>query len=327
VTATPRPAARAAGYLGFGYEVPQTVIGNQDPRFVLGHAAQHGGISEAELFTGLRERRRLDEDDSVEAMMARAARKALDDAGLAPGEVERVYGYASPSAHLSPNGLYRVHRLLGLPRTTTVFPIHTDLTNFVAASVLAREAIAVHACERALVVIGGAWTRVMDYRSPHAVSIGDGAAAMVVGPSERFAIVDHVYETWSEDEETMVLDVRELDGVARPVFALSDEGVRSFVTNGVEVPPRLVRLLLERNGVRSDQITLVTHQASRRLMDAWESAIRPAVYASTLEEYGNMALATVGVTLAHVAARVRTEYIAVVAMGMGVHFSGMLIRR
>ena len=167
----------------------------------------------------------------------------------------------------------------------------------------------------------------MDYASPHAASIGDGAAAAVVGPSERFVIVDTAWETYSEDEETMVLDLRARDGgPLRPTFALSDGGVRSFVTNGVTVPPRLVLDLLARHRITPDRVALVTHQASRRLMDAWAEAIQPAEYLSTLEEYGNMTLATAGVTLARHVHRVRSEYVVMATLGLGVHFGVLLIR-
>jgi 3-oxoacyl-[acyl-carrier-protein] synthase-3 len=315
--------------------VPETVRTNDDPVFDPLRAAIATGaagiVDEVALFTGLRERRVLAAGERIEPLMAEASRRALAAAGVAASAIDRLYGYATPSEYLTPNALYLVHQLLGLERRAAVFPINCEFSNFIAGVVLAWEAILAKRCNVALAVAGSALSRGADYALPHAVSVGDGAGAAVVGPSERLVILDSIFETQSDDFDTMTLAARphpeRVDAFTRPTYLITEGGRRAFLERGMTTPPRLVNELLARHGVASENVTLVTHQASRRLLQAWTDGVRPREHVDTFEELGNMTLASIPVTLSKCAAAMSTDYIACASAGTGANFSALLLRR
>ena len=320
---------RGVGFLGFGHAVPPHVRTNDDPIFrEVREGARSNGVSEVELFTGMRERRYLGPGERLEPLMVEAGRQALARAGVAPGQVDRLYGYATVSEMHTPNALFSVHRDLGLPAHTLVLPINSEFTNFLTGCLLAWEAIAMGHGAHALVVCGGNWTRHMDYRNPHSLVCGDGAGAAVLGRGGALELVDHAVHTRSDIYEAMGMRSHATDtGLSVPTYAIAAEGVRAFMELGMNEPPRLIAALLERHGLRAEQLTLVTHQASRRLMDQWKNAIQPGAYLDTFDEYGNLGLASIPVTLSRHAERLTTDYVTLIALGTGLHVLVLLLRR
>lgn len=323
---------RPIGFLGLGHALPERKRNNADPLFQ--HArrgAEANGVSEADLFTGVLERRVVADGETAEAMTVTAAREALAAAGLAAREIDRLYGYVSPSANLLPNGLFEVHRQLELPVTCQVLPIHIDFTNFIVACGLAQEAIRAGVCKYVLVACGGAWTQNLDYANPHAWSVGDGAAAGVLGYTDELVWVGQAVATHSFAVESMTLRTREVDpqrgaAGAKPTFLISSQGVKAFLELAMTEPPRLLKGLMREHGVTPDKLTLVSHQASARLMDNWAQQLEPKAYLSTLAELGNMTLATVGINLALKGHEITTDYVGCIALGAGQHFAVGLIK-
>ena len=74
-------------------------------------------------------------------------------------------------------------------------------------------------------------------------------------------------------------------------------------------------------------ITLITHQASRVLMDQWAEMIQPKLYLDTLAEFGNLTLASHPVTLAYHYTNINTEYLVLAAVGVGYHQTALLFKR
>lgn len=332
------------GILGFGHAVPAGVRTNDDPVLAgLRAAARAGGGKEAEskLFFGVRERRCLGPGEDIEGMMVEAGRAAIAAAGISADRIDRLLGYSSVSEYEVPNGLFKVHQGLGLSRQAKVIPLNREFSTFLLGLVLAWEAILAGRCEHALVVCGSGWTRNMDYTASHAVSLGDGAGAAVVGPSDRWVIVDHAEETFTDDDDyhgmTMKVRVSDAgglryvvsgeDGLPVPTYRITEGGLRSFMAHGMKDPARLAALILERNGVPPGEAALVTHQGSQVLMDQWREAVRPAEHPNTLEQYGNMTLASVPVTLAVHAGSIRAGHVVLATPGPGAHASALLLRR
>ena len=314
----------AVGLAGLGYAVPPQVRRNDDPVFEpLRRAAGAGG--EHALFYGNRERRCLGPGESLAALTARAGAAALSDAGVKAGEVDRLYGYVSVSDYIAPNGLYEVHRDLGLGEHTLVVPVHAEFANFLLGVVLASEAIQAGHAGRVLVAVGACWTRSMDYTQGHSIGVGDGAGAALVGPSERLVLVDWAADTFSREYGAMALRRWPEKALDHPTYGIDpDAGIEAFLSTGMEGPPRLVRRLLDKNGVLPGDITLVSHQATRKLMDHWAERIGPRAY--TFEEFGNMVIASIPVTLAKYAREIRTPWLVLVGLGIGGHQMALLLR-
>lgn len=331
----------AIGLLGYGYALPDHARKNDDPIFSqIRTTANSQGVSEHTLFTGMRERRVLQQGESLSDIMVTATKKAIKNAGIKLDEIDRLYGYGSVAEFITPNVLYKVHRDLGLLPSTLVVPIHSDFSNFPLSLIQAWEAILAGHCRYALIVTGGNFSRHGDYTAGHSLSLGDGAGAVVVGPEAPFVMQDYISETWSNEYGYMTIQNRQtvhngiraivVDEHNRPIptFGIDQEaGVQSFLTTGMHAPPRMINQLLERNGLTSDQITMISHQASRKLIDHWTDLIKPKAFFDTLADLGNMALASVSVTLAHYHERVETDYLLLHSLGLGFHHTAVLLRR
>ncbi|HEX8820606.1 MAG TPA: 3-oxoacyl-[acyl-carrier-protein] synthase III C-terminal domain-containing protein [Archangium sp.] len=315
-------------FLGFGAALPERVRTHEDPLFDrIREAARARGVSEASLFYGNREHRCLGPGESLASLTAKAGRAALEDAGVRPEQVDRLYGSVFVSEFISPNELYQVHREVGLGSHALVVPVQTDFANFLMGAVLAWEAMLAGHSERALVAVGAGLTRNMDYSQGHAFGIGDGAGAAVLGPGERLALVDYAADTFSDEYGAMTMRPRPEAGFDQPVYGLEpSRGVEAFLHTGMDGPPRLVERLLRKHGLTGDDITLMSHQATRKLLDHWNEKIRPREYLNTLEDSGNMAMASLPVTLARYHREVRTKYLVLLGLGIGAHQLALLVR-
>jgi 3-oxoacyl-[acyl-carrier-protein] synthase-3 len=316
---------QSVGIVGLGHALPASVRTNDDPLF-RGIRRQH---AESELFYGVSERRVLAAGEAVEELMLEASRSALRAAGVDPSRIDRLYGTASISEYITPNGLFRVHRDLGLPSRSLVLPINAEFTTFILSCVLSWEAIAAGHCRHALVACGAHWTPHVDYAMPYSMVIGDGAAAAVIGPSGRLLFVDYATETLSELYDVMHIRTRPRQpGAERdPAFTIQEAGHHAFTTQGVEVPARLALGLLKKHGISSDQVALVSHESSKRLIDAWAERIRPAEYPEHLETLGDIPGCSVPMTLSMCESSLRSPYIVLISPGTGVHFAALLLKR
>ncbi|NOK37446.1 3-oxoacyl-ACP synthase [Corallococcus exercitus] len=313
--------------LGAGAAVPARIRGNDHPLFEpLRRAAREGG-GEIALFYGNRERREMEPGESLASLTAKAGQAALQDAGLSAADVDRLYGYLSVSEYITPNALYAVHQELGLSQGALVVPVQADFVNFLMGVVLAWEALRAGGIRHALVAVGAAWTRNMDYTQGHAIGIGDGAGAAVVGPGDKLVLVDWAADTFSDEYGAMTMRSRPEAGLDHPTYCLAPgSGVKAFLSSGMNGPPRLVERLLAKNGVSREDVTLISHQATRKLMDHWAEAIRPREYVDTFADYGNMVHASIPVTLARFHRQLRTKYLVMVGLGIGAHQMAVLVR-
>ncbi len=329
------------GILGFGYSVPQHIRTNDDPLFQqMKTTANSQGISEKSLFTGTKSRHYLKPGETLNDLMVEAAQKAIFDAGLKPEQIDRLYGYGSVSEFITPNTLYKVHADLDLSSKTLVVPINSEFSNFVTSIIQAWESIAAGRIENALIVCGCHWTKYVDYTKGHALSIGDGAGAVVIGRSSSFTLLDYETEVLSNEYGAMTMQCRssinngihsmivDENNLPIPTYDITNEaGIQSFLTSGMDGPPRIIKTLLERHGLSSDQIALISHQASRKLMDNWNQVIQPKEYFDTFEQFGNMVLASIPVTLACSYNQITADYIVLIALGVGFHQTALLIKR
>ena len=150
-----------------------------------------------------------------------------------------------------------------------------------------------------------------------------------MGPAGRLRLVGHAAETSSADYHVMGMKVHvpesggegrvlvDDSGVPVPTYLIRDDGVRAFLEEGMNGPPRLVLELLRRHGVDPARVAMITHQASRGLLAHWADAVRPGQHLDTFQELGNMGLASVPVTLARRAHEITADYIVLVSRGPG----------
>jgi 3-oxoacyl-[acyl-carrier-protein] synthase-3 len=323
-----RPAILATGSC-----LPDTIRRNDDPIFDWLH--QNPPPNE-DLFEGYDQRRVLAPEEQLVELMVEAARSALQRAALAAADIDLLIGYASVSTWEMPNDLTAVATKLGLAPTTPVIPINSEYSNFNHGMVVADALISAGRATRALVVVGSNWTRYVDYHTPPAISVGDGAGAAVVAMSDDpagFRVRDVAFDAEPRYLGGMYVSADPTQPplvpptFARPVFHLNDVGVEAFKTFGVHRPPSLVEEVLSRNGLSPSDVAFVGHQTSSVLNQAWTTALRPAVFVQTLATYANMTSASIAVNFDVCADEITTSHVALVGLGPEPSCSVVLLER
>jgi len=325
---------RDIGIIGMGMRLPDSIRRNDDPIFDYLRKHHPDGQN---LFTGYDRRHVLAEGEGVLDILAPAARMAIDDAGLTPDQIDLVMGTVSPSTFLLPSDLFALHNLLKLPQTTATLPIVNDFNNFNAALTLADTMVRAGRARNILIAIGGGWTRIMDYRSPQSISAADGAAAVVVGlagkrqqPRWRYVDAEVVAEQQNFGEMYLIGDRRQAptsyevgspsdpdplgEDWTGPYFHITDAGLAAFSSFGAVTALLAVTRLLQRQGIPASDVTLTGHQASQKLIDAWQKAISPKSMFFTIADAGNMTVANIPVNLCLLQPQVKTPW--VVALGL-----------
>ncbi|WP_293371331.1 hypothetical protein [Nevskia sp.] len=323
--------------LGTGYCLPKTIRTNDDPIFAWLHANNPPGKN---LFAGYEQRRVLAADEDLMTIMLPAAASALAAAKLNAADVDLLLGIGSVSDYSPPNALSQLHRQLGLSANCWVLPLANDFSNFNAGLLLADAMIRAGRARTALVVVGTNWTRYVDYHTPQAISAADGAAAAVLGASKHgWRVVDQQVLMATANYGSMTMS-GQVVGFPQPVqgyssletpatFAITPAGAAAFGSFGVQKSVEAVTMLLKRNRLKGRDISLISHQASSVLTEAWKAAIKPAQYIETLAQFANMTAANIPVNLAWAELNegVLKDHLVLFALGPDMHAHALLLTR
>lgn len=331
------------GIIGMAKNLPEKIRTNFDPIFKWLHDHPPKG---QDLFTGYEKRRVLAEGQTVLDILEPAAREAIADAGLDISQIDVVMGCISPNTYFVPPDLFALTRNLKLSERTLTIPLANDFSNFNVGVALADAMIRAGRARNVLVAIGGGWTTIVDYHTPQSVSAADGAAAAVVGSAApgrqpRWHLVDTEVIAQEQNFGDMFLigDRRQVqfepdasDPSPRaqvwtgPYYHVTDMGLIHFGTFGGQTAPLAVSRLLQRQGIDAQQVTLTGHQASQKLLDAWEKTLNPGAVFFTLKEYANMTVANIPVNLCLMQGKVETPWVVALSLAGDMHAHAMLLR-
>jgi 3-oxoacyl-[acyl-carrier-protein] synthase-3 len=321
--------------LGAGYAVPAKIRNNDDPVFEW--LIQHPPPNNP--FEGYMERRVLDAGEQLIELLVPAARNAMAAATVSTDAVDMLLGYSSVGSYWNPNDLSLLHHKLALPARTWVLALNNEFSNFAAGLYFADALIRAGRIGIALIVVGGNWTRYVDYHTPQAASAGDGAGAVVMGLSAdpaQFLLIDQETITQSQYFGSMfMLGYREEDHGDRlwtdPVFQITEEGLKGFSAFGARTAPSAVVRLLQRHSIPAGRIGLIAHQASQKLYDAWlpTIGIQPYQLIQTIRQFANMTVASNAVNLAYASASgsIPFEYLVMLSLGPDMHANALLFGR
>jgi 3-oxoacyl-[acyl-carrier-protein] synthase-3 len=323
--------------LGTGYAVGPVIRTNDDPIFDWIKAHPQPG---SDFFRGYKYRRVLPLNGppgspTLSDLMTDAVRMALDRASVAPEKVDALLGYGSVGPYLTPNPLALVNANLKLRADSWILPVDGE-ENFLSELFLADGLIRAGRIKHAVVVTGFNWTNFVSYHTAVSVAASDGAGAVVLGPAsddKHFKLVDFATETLTAGYGTLFMSpdpVAATGGAptyTAPYLHITSSGDSNIKGFGAEAPPRVANRLLTAHGLTGKDITLVSHQSSRTLMDAWSKAIQPGHYVDSLEEYADMVGATVPVNLGRFHDQIQTDYLMLLDVGLELKAVAALLRR
>ncbi len=288
------------GILGTGIYVPEAVLTNEDLEKIVETSAQW--IVER---SGIQERRIVaPEEDSV-TMALVAGRQALAAAGLEPEQLSYIILGTNTPAYFFPAGAIRVQEELGIGGKAAAFDLQAGCCGFNYALYVG-ERLAAPEGKYALVIGSDANSRFTDWTNrTTCVLFGDGAGAVVVGPSNQGRIV----KSFIASKLNMNLFCEtEFDKDVSPFYPPQTHTSRHFLQmDGPEIFKFAVRAvrdsiprILELAGMSQEEIDyLIIHQGNYRIL---ESAAKFAqvpmdkVFVN-IHKYGNTSAASVPIAL------------------------------
>jgi 3-oxoacyl-[acyl-carrier-protein] synthase-3 len=282
-----RRFVRGTAIAGIGAALPERAVGSAE-------VAAGIGVSEDWIVarTGVRERRIAGEDDRLDALAADAGRRALDDAGIHPSEVDLVLVATMSADELTPNAAPLVAHALGALRAGAL-DVGAACTGFLGALGLASAQIESGRAERALVIGADLLSRLTDASDRATAALfADGAGAVVAAPASDGASVGPV--------------LLRADATGAPAIrATHDERVIHMQGHDTfrEAVRRLSECTLEaaeEAGARLEDIDLfVYHQANARILAAVAEklGLDRARVIDCIDRYGNTSSATIPVAL------------------------------
>jgi len=327
----PKPLARI---VGTGRYLPDNVVTNDD-------LARRMDTSDEWIYTrtGIRERRIAERDVSTAEIGARAARQAMQRAGVEPGEVDiLILSTATPDRWL-PSTACDTQTLLGCDNAVA-FDVMAACTGHLYGISMAEGYLAAGRGEVALVVAAEKMSAIVDWEDrTTAILFGDGGGAVVVRPSngsDHGILSSHL----RSDGNLAELLYRPGGGALDPVSqGMLDEGRHFLKMQGREIFKSAVRsmseacdLALQKAGLTAGDIDLlVPHQANIRIIEAtakYAGIPMERVFVN-IDRYGNMSSATVPIALDEAIEEGRAgpdANILIVAFGAGLTWGAMTLR-
>lgn len=159
-------------------------------------------------FRGCVERRVMADGELASNLETRAARAAIENAGIDPKEIGLLLSFSYvPDVLLMSNGSI-VHKNLGLSEKCLTIPVEAACNSFLTQMAVAEQMIAGGVARYALLVQSSTPSRILPMEEMHSTTFGDGATAVVVGAvAEGRGVVARAHRTDGSFGRTLVCTV------------------------------------------------------------------------------------------------------------------------
>ena len=278
-------AQRTARITGLGHKLPDRVVPN-------GPIAERIGVDSDWIVrrTGIRERRYADAGERTSDLATAAARRALQDAGLKPADIDLVLVATMTPDELTPNTAPLVAEALGIG--AGAYDVGSACTGWLAALSAGAAQIETGRANGVLVIGAEILSRVTDPADKRTAAIfGDGAGAVVLSAEGEGAIGPVVLASDGGMGDTIVASHEER--------YIHMDGHTTF-NKAVKVLADSTREACELAGVTLDDIDLfVYHQANGRILRsvAEKLELPEERVADYVAETGNTSAASIPLTL------------------------------
>ena len=281
---------------GIGICVPENIITNDDLAKIVDTNDEW-----IRSRTGICERR-ISTEDGTSALAAKAAKKALEAAGVSPEEIDiLILGTSSPDSNY-PSGACEVQAAIGAVNAVA-FDISAACAGFIFAMEIVQGFFQAGIYKTALIIGSETLSKVTDWSDRGTcVLFGDGAGAAVLKADEK-GIIDMMMGS---------------DGTKGPVLACQSRTLGNFLTgtkpeigfmtmDGQEVfrfavkkVPESVEILLKKTGIPKEEIKYyVLHQANERIIEAAAKRLKEPMdkFPMSISRYGNTSTASIPLLL------------------------------
>ena len=327
---------------GIGYYVPENIVKNKDLEKIMDTSDEW--IQER---TGIRERRWVLEnsDESTSSMGTEAAKKAIDNAGISPDQIDFIiFATLSPDYFFPGSGVL-IQRNLGL-KEVGALDIRNQCSGFIYALSIADQYIKSGMYKNILIVgselHSGGLEKSTRGRNV-SVIFGDGAGAVILQASddlEKGIMSTHLHSEGKYAEELAVISPATKKWIDKLVEDPDEDGSSyapymngNFVfKNAVVRFMEVINEALYKNNLTKEDIDLlIPHQANLRISQFVQKQLalpNEKVY-NNIMKYGNTTAASIPIALAEAIEKGMLnegDVLCLAAFGSGFTWGSALIR-
>lgn len=322
-----------ASIIGIGSYLPKKILTNQDLEKMV-ETSDDWIVSR----TGMKERRIAAENEFTSDMGYKAAKKALEQAGVSAGEVDCIIVATLTPDYPFPSTACLIQEKLGA-KQASAFDIQAACTGYLYALMLAKTFVELKQYRHVLVVASEKLSSIVNYQDRSTcVLFGDGATSCLVGPGEKGLVIQEV--SLGADGEQGDLLMMPGGGCRHPATQESVAKQLHYIHMcGNEVFKHAVRKMessskecLEKMGMKENDVSwIIPHQANIRIIEAIAKRFKhldeKRIY-KTVHKYGNTSCSTIGIALDELMQQEKVEdgeHILLTAFGAGFTWGSTLL--
>jgi 3-oxoacyl-[acyl-carrier-protein] synthase-3 len=248
--------------------------------------------------TGIRARYIAGDGETTATLAADAARRALEQAGIAATDVRLIVLATATPDQTFPSSATKVQAMLGID-DCIAFDVHAVCTGFLYALSVAEAMIRAGTADIALVIGSETFSRILDWEDrTTCVLFGDGAGALVLRAEdgERGILATRLHADGRHNDLLYVDGGPSTTGTVGKLRMKGREVFRHAVVNLADV----MNEVLAAAGLSAEEVDwVVPHQANSRILDATarKLGLPPEKVVVTVDRHANTSAASVPLAL------------------------------
>ena len=285
-----------ARIIGTGSAVPENIVTNDDLSKVVD--TNDEWISTR---TGIRERR-IAKEENTTILACRAAKSALENAGMDAADVELIIVATCTPDSFFPNTACQVQKEIGAWKAVG-FDLSAACSGFIFALNTVQAYMKSGIYQNALIIGVETMSKLLNWEDRGTcVLFGDGAGAVVVTADET-GFMDMVQWSDGRGDSVLTCGARQMKNLLVPgaqeadYVAMDGQPVFKFAVKKV---PECITQVLEKNGTEKAEIKYyVLHQANSRIIQSVAKRLKEGEekFPVNLERHGNTSAASIPILL------------------------------
>ena len=249
--------------------------------------------------TGIRARHFAAPDVTTSDLGVEAARRAMDAAGVSPGQIDLIIVATSTPDMVFPSAACILQHKLGIAGCPA-FDIQAVCSGFVYALTVADSMIKTGAASRALVIGAEVFSRILDFNDrTTCVLFGDGAGAVVLEASDTPGILASDLHADGKHVDILCVPGTVSGGkvCGNPLLQMDGQAVFKLAVGVLEDAARAA--LAKAGRTEADIDWLIPHQANIRIMQGTAKKLKLPMdkLIVTVDQHGNTSAASIPLAL------------------------------
>jgi 3-oxoacyl-[acyl-carrier-protein] synthase-3 len=322
-----------SGILGTGHSYPEGILTNADLERIVDTSDEW--ITSR---TGIKQRRKAGPDEYTSQFAVRAARQAIERAGIEPADIDLILCATVTPDQILPSTGCLIQAELGAHKAAAM-DIVAACSGFLYGLTLADAMIRCGQSKYVLVIGAEILTRYVDYTDrATCVLFGDGAGAAVLGAVEgdRGILASRIRSDGRYEEQLFAPGGGTKGGFSAETIARGDHFFKMRGNELFKVAVRsmtdISREVLEEAGLTTTDVKLfIPHQANQRITDAVASKldVDTSMVYSNIAMHGNTSSASIPIGLDECVESGKIQkgdVVLLASFGGGVTWGGVVMR-